>query len=219
MAINREKYYKWAWLIDLFVSKESNIGGLSTNREKLYDTAYSFLGRDASPRDLADDEFGCAESVNAVYKAAFGKEIGGDLSTLRMYQALLNSPDFVQIDSPLFGDVIISPTTYARVPVGHVGIVGKWQVMSNDSRSGKWEANYTLQSWRLRYGFVKYFRCVEIASSPTQENLPEAPPGVKEIVAETIEVATEAVKYPMLLAPVMALLAALGNFLKSLNIK
>lgn len=208
MAINREKYYRWAWLIDLFFKKENSadwpLGGLSANREKLYDTAYSFLGRDASPKDLAPDDLGCAESVNAVYKAAFGREIGGDLSTLRMYSALLNSLDFIKVDAPLYGDMIISPTTYAKVPVGHVGIVGKWQIMSNNSNNGKWEAHYTLDSWKLRYGFVRYFRCVD---------LPEAPPGVIEIAEEGLKVATEAAKHPSLYKQAIMLLAGLAEFL------
>lgn len=209
--INREKYYKWAWLIDLFFSEEAPVGGVSTRREKLYDTAYKCLGIDASPRDTAPDELACAETVNAVYKQAFGTEIGGDVSTLRMYQALKAHKDFVETSSPLNGDIIISPTTLARVPVGHVGIVGKWQVMSNNSYTGKWEAHYTLESWRLRYGFVKYFRCVEPE--------PEAPPGVTEIVEEVVKIGQEAVKYPALLAPVIALLKSLGEFLAGLRIK
>lgn len=217
MAINREKYYRWAWLIDLFLDATEmvQLGGVSTRREKLYETAYSFLGKDASPADYASDELGCAESVNAVYKAAFGKEIGGDVSTIRMYEALKNNKELRLVDSPLFGDIIISPTTLARVPVGHVGIVGKWQIMSNNSYTGRWEAHYTLESWRLRYGFVKYFRCVDIASADPAE----APPAVKEIVEETIKVAKEAVRYPVLIRPVMALLSALANFLNSLKIK
>ncbi len=211
--MNREKYYKWAWLIDLFFSQESNIGGISTRREKLYDVAYSFLGKDASPTDKAPDDLACAESVNAVYKAAFGSEIGGDVSTLRMYEALQTYSAFREVIDPLYGDIIISPTTLARVPVGHVGIVGKWQIMSNNSYNGKWEAHYTLQSWRLRYGFVEYYRCLEPAP------LPEAPPGVEEIVEETVRIGQEAVKYPVLIAPFMALLSALGKFLNNLNIK
>lgn len=217
MSINREKYYRWAWLIDLFVYKEKNIGGLSTKREKLYDTAYSFLGRDASPLDRAPDELSCAESVNAIFRAAFGKEIGGDVSTLRMYQELKESAEFIETDAPLYGDVIISPTTMARVPIGHVGIVGKWQVMSNNSYTGRWEAHYTLESWRLRYVFVKYFRCVDITDKSVDS--PEAPPGVKEIVEETVNVATRAAVYPSLLAPVMNLLKILGEFLAGLKIK
>ena len=48
-------------------------------RSKLYLTALSCLGTDASPNDIAPDEFGCAETVNAIHKKAFGVEIGGDV--------------------------------------------------------------------------------------------------------------------------------------------
>ncbi len=214
MEINREKYHRWAWLIDLFISRDPYLGGVSTNREKLYDTAYSFLGKDASPTDKAPDDLACAESVNAVYKTAFGHEVGGGLSTLEMYRVLqIKQGEFMEVDSPLYGDLIISPTTMTKVPVGHVGIVGKWQIMSNSSVTGKWEARYTLDTWRRRYGFVKYFRCL------TPDSLPEAPPGVIEIVEQAVEIVPEVVKYPGLLSPFMTFLATLGAFLRSLNIK
>jgi hypothetical protein len=212
MVINREKYYRWSWLIDLFNKKDLLLGGLSDNREKLYAVAYSFLGKDASPKDHAPDDLACAESVNAVVKAAFGFEVGGDLSTTKMYSALTNSKEFQETDTPLFGDIIISPTGSTRTPVGHVGIVGKWQIMSNNSYTGLWDAHYTLESWRLRYGFVAYYRCVEVPPPA------EIPPAVKEIVESTAAVAKEAVKYPVLIAPLMALLSALGNFLNNLKL-
>lgn len=218
MKINREKYYNWAWLIDLFIKEDGKIGGFSSAREHLYATAYSFLGKDASPTDQAPDELACAESVNAIFLTAFGEELGGDVSTLRMYQVLQKSKGFQEVDAPLFGDVIISPTTYTRTAHGHVGIVGKWQIMSNNSNNGRWEAHYTLESWRLKYGFVKYFRCVLTDTLP-ENPPPAAPPGVKEIVEETVKVANEAAKYPVLLAPVMALLSALGKYLAGLKIK
>jgi len=36
-------------------------------REILYETAKSFLGKDASPADEAPDEYGCAETVNEIH--------------------------------------------------------------------------------------------------------------------------------------------------------
>ena len=195
--------------------KELELGGFSERREQLYNTAYACLGTDASPRDMASDDLGCAESVNAVYKACFGHEIGGDVSTLRMYQAILANPqEFQEVERPLHGDIIISPTAYVNASVGHghVGVVGKWQIMSNNSANGKWEAYYTLDSWIRRYGFVKYFR-------PMQEEPAVAPPAVEEIVEKTVEVAREAVKYPALIRPVLALLATLASFLSKLKLK
>lgn len=133
---------------------------------KLYQTATSFLGKDASPKDLANDEVACAESVNDVCFAAFLENVGGGLSTALMYRALQTSSKFAEVTTPLKGDIIISPTGYGngQLSNGHVGIVGdNGQIMSNNSNNGLWDIHYTLASWKSRYatlgGFpVKYFR-------------------------------------------------------------
>lgn len=122
--------------------------------EILYKTALSYLGTDASPSDIAPDELGCAESVNCVHKKAFGKEIGGDVSTYRLYGALKAHPLFKKVDVPARGDIIISPTGFGKgsIPNGHTGIVGEaGTIMSNESRSGKFEKNFTIETWRARY--------------------------------------------------------------------
>ena len=127
----------------------------ATNREILYWTAIGILGVDASPADVADDDVGCAESVNAICRKALGIEVGGDLSTTRMYQALRESSRFVRVETPLKGDIIISPTGFGNgnLSNGHVGIMGdEGRVMSNTSATGLWTQNYTLESWRERYG-------------------------------------------------------------------
>lgn len=126
-------------------------------RGRLYLGAISCLGMDASPNDIAPDELGCAESVNAIHKKVFGFEIGGEISTNRMYQVLRKSMLFLQIDSPLAGDIIISPTGYGngRLSNGHVGIFGEnGIIMSNDSISGSFQENYTLDTWKQRYAMV-----------------------------------------------------------------
>lgn len=121
---------------------------------KLYITAVACLGRDASPDDIVPDEFGCAESVNAVHQKAFGASIGGGGSTYLLYQALLKHPRFLKVDVPGPGDVIISPSGYGngKLKNGHVGIMGKADIiMSNDSDTGMFLEKYTLESWRDRY--------------------------------------------------------------------
>lgn len=124
-------------------------------RSKLYLTALSFLGTDASPNDIAPDEFGCAETVNAIHKKAFGVEIGGDVSTYRLYKALLNHSRFIGVDDPLLGDIVISPTGYGngKLPNGHVGIVSAGRmIMSNSSSSnGLFIENFDLDSWKTKY--------------------------------------------------------------------
>jgi hypothetical protein len=126
-----------------------------TNPEKLHAAALSFIGKDASPNDLAPDELGCAETVNAIYKSVFGAEIGGSISTYRLYAALKTHPNFTKVTKPLAGDIVISPTGYGGkngITNGHCGIVSNnGDILSNDSRTGKFEKNYTIASWSKRY--------------------------------------------------------------------
>src|SRR3990167_8158838 len=92
--------------------------------QKLYHTAVSCLGKDVAPKE---NEFGCAEAVNNVVFKAFGDYAGGDLSTRRMYLAIKSHKKFIQVFSPLPGDVVLSPTGYGNgnVSNGHTGIMGK----------------------------------------------------------------------------------------------
>lgn len=125
---------------------------------KLYETAFSLIGMDASPQDVVPDEFGCAETLSKVIQKAFPDfHFPSLLSTREVYAYLMRSPSFEEVDEPMYGDVILSVTGLGNgsVPNGHVGIVGKhlspngslW-VMSNDSRTGTWEANYSIEGWR-----------------------------------------------------------------------
>ena len=140
----------------------------NNNRLRFFNAAIRSLGTDASPNDIAPDEYGCAETVNDIHKLAFGYAIGGDVSTYRMYRDIKLNKKFVKVEYPLEGDIVISPTGYGSggLTNGHVGIVGELtKIMSNDSSTGKFEENYTIQSWRERYvikgGYpMAYFRRV-----------------------------------------------------------
>ena len=140
-------------------------------RERLYDAAVASLGMDASPRDVAPDEYGCAESVNEIHKKAFGEYIENPgISTTKLFAAMIERSDkFVRVIKPECGNIIISPTGFANIdnpPIknGHVGIFGKdLKIMSSSSATGKFEENYTLDTWINRYrkrGFypIIYFK-------------------------------------------------------------
>lgn len=122
----------------------------------LYNAAYSFLGKDASP---TENELGCAESVNRIYKEVFGNEIGGGSSTYLMHEALKKRKDFKEIQSPEMGCIIISPTKVDNpTNHGHVGICGKdretdglRRVMSNNSVTYLWDDGFTIDSWNAYY--------------------------------------------------------------------
>ena len=134
------------------------------NREKLYNTAVSFLGTDASPMDEAPDMLACADSVEEIHFQTFGEYISGSktLSTLAMWRKLLKDSTFEKIvTEPMKGDIVISPTGTSRFGgsyIGHVGIVGDAnKVMSNSSKSGKFEQNYTVLSWKNSFGVKRGF--------------------------------------------------------------
>lgn len=137
-------------------------------REILYEGAKMWLGKDITPEDSTPDEYDCAETVNQIHRVIFGDEIGGTVSTDNMYHCLLQRKDFIQIEFPLQGDIIISPTGHGngRLKNGHVGIVGEnGYILSNNSSTGKLEEYYTLSTWKDRYvtlgGFpMKFFRKV-----------------------------------------------------------
>lgn len=143
-----------------------------TNGEKLYETALTFLGKDASPKDAAPDEYGCMETVDEIHGECFKEYIdpsGRSVSTYDTYRYLIATPPrFIEVKEGREGDIIISPTGYGNggLPNGHVGILGKGNIiMSNNSSNGKWEENFTTTTWRSRYvglgGFpVKIFRKV-----------------------------------------------------------
>ena len=136
------------------------------NSIKLYEMAASCLGKFLVPKGY-DPMYGCAIAVNSVYKRAFGIEIGGDASTYNLLQALIKSENFKEVTIPLPGDIIMcaTGTQPATSPLkhGHVGIVAKYGILSNNSANGVWSENYTLGTWMERYVTigqfpVRYFR-------------------------------------------------------------
>lgn len=134
-------------------------------RIKLYNAAVASLGYDASPKDQAPDDLACAETVSLlISKVTLFPTI---LGTYTLYTRLLNDKRFIQTRDPKPGDIIISPTGMGNGRlVGHVGVIGVGGViMSNSSYTGKFEKNYTLQTWYNRYGKlggfpIYYFRLV-----------------------------------------------------------
>ncbi len=138
----------------------------NANSVKLYNVAKAFIGSDASPKDLADDEVGCADSVSALLLNAFGNAMGivYTVSTAYMFRMMRSSPRYIQLEGPQKGAIVISPSGYGNgnLSNGHVGICGEGNViMSNNSWTGKWEANFTTESWNARYrtlgGFPVYY--------------------------------------------------------------
>ncbi|MES2060221.1 MAG: hypothetical protein V4438_04290 [Patescibacteria group bacterium] len=142
----------------------------TSNSIKLYEAAAAAFnaGRSLVPPNYSK-MLGCAISINTLYRETFGHEIGGEASTYQFWQAIKNSNDFIQVQIPLPGDIIISPTgtqpSQSPLRNGHVGVVAKFGILSNNSANGLFQEHYTLGSWADRYvklgGFpIFYFRAV-----------------------------------------------------------
>jgi len=133
------------------------------NSLKVYTEAKSLLGTVVAPLNAEDGYgmFGCAITVNTIFKKALGAPIGGGYSTHDMFDFLKDTQTFdsVLLEDALPGDVIISPTGYSVDPSrhGHVGIVGKFGILSNNSETGHLEENYTLSQWKQIYGVTLGF--------------------------------------------------------------
>lgn len=130
------------------------------NQQLLYNVAKSFIGTDASPRDFAPDDVGCAESLSQVIRKAFPNlYFPVLLSTKDLYQRFLTSSSFQEVNIPQAGCIIINVTGTGNGTIqGHTGVVGKnlsvdgtVYIMSNNSYTGEWDTAYTLRSWKKRY--------------------------------------------------------------------
>lgn len=110
-------------------------------------SAMRWLGKDASPLNLAPQELGCAESVCSVIADELIPNFPRDLlSTRDLAEHLDGNVRFERTLIPAPGCIIVSPRT-ATVN-GHAGVfLDTRRIASNDSRTGKFEANYTLDSW------------------------------------------------------------------------
>lgn len=147
---------------------EDHIIETISNRERLYNRAKSFIGRDASPKDTVSDDVACVESLQCVYRDEFGEFIATGAaftSTWSLLITLKDHVDFYEVTEPLPGDIILSATGTGNgsIDYGHVGVCGKTHIMSNTSDTGIWEPNYTYKEWDdyffKRGGFpTSYFR-------------------------------------------------------------
>lgn len=130
--------------------------------DRLYEISYESIGTDVSPDDLAEDRLGCVESLSQIIRTAFPDlHFPIKLSTRELGLYLERSLDFKKIYTPEKGCIMlaITGTGNGMVAHGHVAIVGRgtapngtlW-AMSNNSTTGKWEANYSVGS------FTSYFK-------------------------------------------------------------
>lgn len=126
-----------------------------TSSEILYKVSVESIGKEMSPQDLASDEVACVESLEGVIHKAFGFYVGGEkpmLATWLFLDALRADERFEEIEKGGVGDIILCPTGTGNDNVrGHVGILGNYQIMSNNSYTSFWDASFTHDTWYNRY--------------------------------------------------------------------
>ena len=126
-----------------------------TNSLKLHDVARAAINESLvkdDPRTGWDErDTGCVMALKIIVKRALGIELCQSDHTADLYRFLSASPNFVKIERPEKGCVVLNPTGFGNGKIrGHTGIWTKDGVMSNDSRKGLegvWRLNYSHQYW------------------------------------------------------------------------
>lgn len=120
-------------------------------RTQLHIEALKWIGKDASPLDSVPDELACVDSLTRIISHVRPFPIYD--GTYELLQYLKMSPHWRSTLNPDAGNVIVSATgTGNNLIRGHCGILnGDGRIMSNTSKTGKWELNYTIQSWVKRF--------------------------------------------------------------------
>lgn len=132
---------------------------------QIYNEAHNWLGKDASPKNLAPQELACSESVCTILHEVIPDFPLDIVSTATLAETLFKSPYFF-IDTVYEpGTIIVSPRS--ELVHGHCGIfLAGGRIASNDSRGGLFEDNYSLDGWvqemRVKRGLkILYFRPVD----------------------------------------------------------
>lgn len=143
-----------------------------TSLERIYETAKAALNTQLTLDPSIPAELGCAEAVSTILKRCeYDIPANGIPGTATLYAWLKNNPLFRELvdyqEAPKPGTIIISPagTSSVGFPHGHVGIVARFGVLANDSNTGLFRENYTLQTWQQFFGGIRklqtfYFEAV-----------------------------------------------------------
>lgn len=126
----------------------------ATNQEKLYQAAKSCLGQHITLDPSVPPDLGCAEAVSFVLqKAGAPMPAPGFAGTSQLYQWLRNTPVFEFVTSPNPGDIILSPSGSpgSTLEHGHVGVVARYGILSNNSYTGKFDEALTFPIWKDFY--------------------------------------------------------------------
>jgi hypothetical protein len=126
-----------------------SINEVKPKTPSLVEVCHSYVGKDASPDDLAPDALGCAETVSDIIKKVL-PDFKVQISTYELMKQLNADTRFKRVPEPVEGAVLLYATGTQPVgsPIahGHVGIVGEggfWY--SNQSSSGNLMKHWTVK--------------------------------------------------------------------------
>jgi len=152
---------------------DQNLGALAGPKEEGETNAEAILRNAQFAANNASDtchisgtqggRLACAATVNGIVEVATGEQVGGNLSTNEMYNALQQQPErFEQVgrggigmSSAKPGDIIITPSNQGVGGQGHVGIcetTGCQNIISNQSSSATVGRGIDDEYWRNTYG-------------------------------------------------------------------
>ena len=104
------------------------------------------VGTDLSPQNLAPQELSCAEGLSNLIHAIVVDILPRMISTIELKNSLDDCKKFDRVLKPKRGTIIVSPRI-GNTP-GHCGIfVNEKDIISNDSKTGTMQKNYTYSSW------------------------------------------------------------------------
>jgi hypothetical protein len=137
----------------------------SANALKLYTEAKDCLGSHITLDAAVPAALGCAEAVSyCLYYTNKSVPAIGLQGTMALYKWMLTHSDlFVQTTTPTVGTIIVSPTGMGKNSTdhGHTGICGEYGILSNESQSGLFREQWTLEAWQAYYvkalGFPVFF--------------------------------------------------------------
>lgn len=122
------------------------------NKKTLLQHCQDSIGIDITPDDMIPDNVSCAITVSTLLRridVTFPLVAG----TWTLWDILEHRKDYERVTVPSAETIIISPTGTGNGSMpGHVGIFMEDGIIaSNDSNTGKFLKNYTLDTWYKRY--------------------------------------------------------------------
>lgn len=130
-----------------------NLPPLMTKREILFEAAQASLGKDITPFDEIPDELACVQQLCVIAKQVY-PDFPSLISTIELSGYLRSSHHFAKTKIPKLGTIIvgITGTGDGTIKHGHCGIfLRDLRIASNSSLNGKWEDNYSLDSFLRRF--------------------------------------------------------------------